>query len=241
MSSTVDVSIVIPAYNEEARIGPTLEHIARYFKERDTSFEIVLVDDGSQDRTAQVAVQKLNGIPYQILKNSQNRGKGFSVRRGVLASKGNLILFVDSDLSTPIEDFEKLEVVLRRGCDVAIGSRAMTSSDVQIHQNFLRETMGKTFNVVARLLSFHGIKDSQCGFKAFKSQAARALFERQRLNGFCFDAEVLYLAQKMGYRVQEVGVRWRNSPDSKVHILLDPIRMFRDLFLIRWFHRGEKY
>jgi dolichyl-phosphate beta-glucosyltransferase len=241
MPSAVDVSIVIPAYNEETRIGPTLERIVRYFKERNSSFEIVVVDDGSQDNTAQVAVQQLNGISYQVLKNATNRGKGFSVRSGVLASKGDVVLFADSDLSTPIEDFEKLELALHDGHDVAIGSRALPSSDVQIHQNALRELMGKTFNVIARLLSFQGIHDSQCGFKAFKQKAAKALFECQKLDGFCFDAEILFLAQKMGYRVQEVGVRWRNSPKSKVHIFLDPIKMFWDLFRIRWLHRGETF
>ena len=241
VSSAVNVSVVIPAYNEEARLGPTLDAIVDYFKQRQTSFEIIVVDDGSMDGTAHIAVQKLDHVSYQILKNQSNQGKGYSVRRGVLAARGTMVLFVDSDLSTPIEDFDKLELALQDGYDIAIGSRALSSSHVEIHQNFLRETMGKTFNVIARLLSFRGIHDSQCGFKAFKQKAAKALFERQKLNGFCFDAEILFLAQKMGYRVQEVGVRWRNSSSSKVHIILDPIKMFWDLFRIRWLHRSEKY
>jgi len=238
---TVDVSIVIPAYNEEERIGSTLVEIIRYFKNKGVRFEVIVVDDGSSDRTAEIAGQKLAGTAHQILKNPSNQGKGYSVRRGVLASQGDLVLFVDSDLSTPIEDFEKLELVLRRGCDVAIGSRALATSDVQIHQNVLRETMGKTFNVMARLFSFRGIHDSQCGFKIFKREPAKTLFERQKITSFCFDAEILFLAQKMGYRVQEIGVRWRNSPKSKVHIFLDPLKMFWDLLRIQWLHWGEKY
>lgn len=236
-----DVSIVIPAYNEEERIGPTLYEIVNYFRGREAQFEIIVVDDGSTDQTAEVACQKLSSVSYQILKNSSNRGKGYSVRRGVLASRGDIVLFVDSDLSTPIEDFKKLELALCDGFDVAIGSRALQTSDIQVHQNILRETMGKIFNVIAQLLSFRDIHDSQCGFKAFKRQAAKTLFERQKLNGFCFDAEILFLAQRMGYRIQEMGVRWHNSPRSKVHIIRDPIKMFRDLFYIRWLHRGEKY
>ena len=238
---TVDVSIVIPAYNEEDRIGSTLVEIIHYFKNKGVRFEIILVDDGSSDRTAEITGQKLVGAAHQILKNPSNQGKGYSVRRGVLASRGDLVLFVDSDLSTPIEDFEKLELALRRGGDIAIGSRALPSSDVQIHQSFLRELMGKTFNVIARFLSFRDIHDSQCGFKIFKREPAKTLFERQKITGFCFDAEILFLAQKMGYRVQEIGVRWRNSPKSKVHIFLDPLKMFWDLLRIQWLHWGEKY
>ena len=241
MSENVDVSIVIPAYNEEERIGPTLDSIVRYFRNRNLSFEIIVVDDGSVDRTKDISGLKLTEIEHQILINSSNHGKGFSVRRGILSSKGKHILFVDSDLSTPIEDYEKLESSLNNGYDLVIGSRGVSTSDVQIHQNILRETMGKTFNLIARLLSFQNIRDSQCGFKAFKQEPAKLIFERQKIDGFCFDVEVLFLAQKMGYRIQEVGVRWRNSPKSKVHIFLDPIKMFLDLFKIRWLHRGEKY
>jgi dolichyl-phosphate beta-glucosyltransferase len=238
---TVDVSIVIPAYNEESRIGLTLDEIVRYFKKRGSDFEVIVVDDGSSDSTAEAARDRLISVPHQILRNLSNRGKGYSVRRGILASQGSIVLFADSDLSTPIEDFEKLEHALQNGFDVAIGSRALPTSDVQIHQNALRELMGKTFNVIARLLSFRVIRDSQCGFKAFKAPAAKALFERQKLNGFCFDAEILFLAQKMGYPIKEIGVRWRNSPKSRVHIIFDPIKMFWDLFCIRWLHFGEKY
>mgnify|MGYP001560347035 CR=1 FL=1 len=237
----LDLSIVIPAFNEEERIAPTLEKILPYFKEKSLRFEVIVVDDGSCDRTAEIAVQKLGGVPYQILRNSANRGKGFSVRRGVLAASGSIILFTDADLSTPIDEFEKLNAALNDSYDVAIGSRSIETSNVEIHQNVIREVMGKTFNLLARLLSFYGVDDSQCGFKAFKREAAQTLFHRQRLSGFCFDAEILFLAQKMGYRIKEVGVRWRNAPKSKVRIIRDSLYMLFDLFRIRILHFGEKY
>ena len=237
-----ELSIVIPAFNEEKRIGNTLEQIVRYFKTPPVRFEVIVVDDGSSDRTSEIAAQKLMDIPSQILRNPTNQGKGFSVREGVLAAKGETILFTDSDLSTPIEEFAKLKsTLLEEDYDIAIGSRDTASSQVEVHQNIMRETMGKTFNVIARLLSFREIHDSQCGFKAFKKEAGKALFWRQKLTGFCFDAEILFLAQKMGFRIKEIGVRWRNSPQSKVKVIRDSLRMLFDLFQIRFLHLGEKY
>lgn len=240
-ANELDLSIVIPAYNEENRIGRSLEEILAYLGRNAFPFEVIIVDDGSQDRTVEIAAEKLRDTHHQILKNLTNRGKGFSVRRGVLAASGRVILFTDSDLSTPIEEFDKFEAVLREGYDVAIGSRAIPTSLVEQHQNVIRETMGKTFNLLARLLSFRRIHDSQCGFKAFKREAGRALFQRQKLTGFCFDAEILFLAQRMGYRIKEVGVCWRNSPQSKVRMIRDSFRMLFDLFRIRILHFGKKY
>jgi len=236
-----DLSIAIPAFNEEERIGNTLEEIIRYFKYQSIYFEVIVVDDGSSDRTAEVAVKKLTAVPYQILKNPRNKGKGFSVRRGVLAARGEIILFTDADLSTPIEEFSKFQTAFQEGYDIAVGSRGSISSQVEVRQNLMREFMGKTFNVIAQILSFRGIHDSQCGFKAFTSKAGKALFQRQKLDGFCFDAEILFLAQKMGFQIKEIGVRWRNSPQSKVKVIRDSLSMLFDLFRIRLLHLGEKY
>jgi len=237
----IEYSIVIPAYNEEFRLALTLERIVRYFETMAASYEIIVVDDGSNDRTEEIAVKSLHGVRHQILRNPRNRGKGYSVRKGVLAASGDTILFTDSDLSTPIEEFEKLNSVLRDGFDIAIGSRSIESSNVEIHQNIIRETMGKVFNLVARAVSFREINDSQCGFKAFTRQAGKRVFERQRLNGFCFDAEILFLAQKMNYRIKEVGVRWRNSSQSKVRIFEDSLMMLVDLCRIRILHHNDVY
>ena len=239
---TEKFSIIIPAYNEENRIGQTLRSISGYVRGRSLDCELIVVDDGSADGTAEVVTQELKALPgirARLLMNGSNRGKGFSVRRGMLEAEGDLLLFTDADLSTPIEDFDKLRNALEEGFDVAIGSRAVAGARVEIHQNLLRETMGKIFNRIARVFTFRDISDSQCGFKAFKRQAAYDLFGSARIDGFSFDAEVLFLAQKRGYKVKEVPVTWRNSPASKVAILSDPVKMFLELFLIRILHFGH--
>jgi dolichyl-phosphate beta-glucosyltransferase len=239
------LSIVIPAYNEEKRIGSTLRAVREFAAARGLDCEIIVVDDGSTDRTADVVGQEFiprAGVAYRFLPNEKNRGKGYSVRRGMLESRGQFSLFSDADLSTPIEELDKLMAALSDGSDVAIGSRALAGSDVQVHQNFLRELMGRVFNRLARMLTFKNIHDSQCGFKLFARKAARNLFRLARIDGFSFDAEIIYLAQKMGYRVKEVPVVWRNSPASRVGILRDPMLMIWDLFRIWLIHltHGQK-
>ncbi len=234
------ISIVIPAYNEAQRIAKTIQSIRKYRSDKGIDIDLIVSDDGSTDNTCEVVQKEADGLNYRILKSPQNKGKGHAVRQGVLASKGDMVLFCDADLSTPIEELDKLLKVLQEGADVAIGSRALDLSDVQVHQNFFRETMGKAFNVLARMLAFRGIHDSQCGFKCFRKDAARALFAASKIDGFCFDAEIMYLAQKKAFRVQEVPVVWRNSPQSKVSILSDPARMFLDLFRLRWLHRHDR-
>jgi dolichyl-phosphate beta-glucosyltransferase len=183
-----------------------------------------------------MVIKSLSGINYKLLENGVNRGKGFSVRRGVLESTGDLVLFSDADISTPIEEFGKLESELKDGYDLAIGSRGLKDSKIEIRQTWVREHMGKIFNFLARLLTFKGIRDSQCGFKCFKKGAAKKLFSEQKIEGFCFDAEIIYLAQKKGYKIKEVPVRWRNSSKSKLHIVSDPLKMFLDLVKIRFLH-----
>lgn len=236
------LSIVIPAFNEEGRIRQTLQKIARFVGERGWDGEIIVVDDGSRDRTAEVVKEEFaqsGGASFLVLENGANRGKGYSVRRGVNAARGDRILFTDADLSTPIEEIDRLVEFLDGGFDVAMGSRSVPGSRVEIHQNRVRETMGKVFNCLARLLTFKGVHDSQCGFKLFKGEVAHRLFELARIDGFAFDAEIVYLAQKLGYKVIEVPVIWRNSTASKVHMVFDPVKMMWDLFRIRFYHRGH--
>ncbi len=239
----IHLSVVIPAFNEENRIAGTLGGIIAFLKQQSWRAELIVVDDGSRDGTVAAAQKELHAFRshglMQVLENGQNRGKGFSVRRGMLAASGRFVLFSDADLSTPIEEVSGFIAALESGYDVVIGSRALPDSRIKVRQNLLRESMGKTFNRFARLFAFSGIHDSQCGFKCFRREAAQKLFSLQKLDGFSFDAEILYLAQKLGCRILESPVAWTNSPKSRVRILRDPLEMFCDLMKIRWLHRHD--
>lgn len=230
------LSVVIPAYNEEKRLPQSLAAVLDFLKNQPYESEIIVSDDGSQDRTVQVAEELLQGFPHQVLVTPQNRGKGHAVRQGMLAATGAYILFSDADLSTPIEEVTKFLARLEKDQDVVIGSRALPDSQVEVHQNFLRETMGKVFNLVAQMWAFKGVRDSQCGFKGFRREAARKLFSLQKLDGFSFDVEIVYLAQKLGLRLLELPVIWRNSAQSRVQVLRDPLMMFWDVLRIRNLH-----
>lgn len=235
----IKLSIIIPAYNEALRIAPTIEKIKAFLRAKAYPSEIIVVDDGSSDRTAEIASDQLKDFPHLIIQNERNRGKGYSVKTGMLSAKGLYRLFSDADLSTPIEETDRfLDQLEHGGYDCVIGSRDLPDSRVEIHQNWLREIMGKVFNRLARLFSFRSIHDSQCGFKGFRRDAAQKLFALQKLEGFSFDAEIIFLAQKMGYRILETPVTWRNSSQSRVQIFKDPLAMFVDLMRIRFIHRG---
>ena len=229
------LSVVIPAYNEEVRIGKTLDHVLEYLSQQSYSWEVIVVNDGSMDKTLEVVRETAGDRPVTILDNVQNRGKGYSVTRGVLTAKGKYILFSDADESTPIKEVEKLLPEMENGAGVAMGSRALDRSTVKVHQSFLREFMGRVFNVFVRFINVGGFLDTQCGFKCFEQEAAREVFSRQRIAGFCFDVETVFLAVKRGYRVAEVPVEWYNSPRSTVNPLSDSLKMFVDLVRIRWF------
>jgi dolichyl-phosphate beta-glucosyltransferase len=236
------LSIIIPAFNEERRIPNTLEKICNYFESKDHRYEILVVDDGSTDDTATCVdqyVRKCDRI--KLVRNATNRGKGYSVKNGFVRATGDYLLFSDADLSTPIEEIEKLTSYLQRGYDIAIGSRGLKDSDIQLHQPLYREMMGKTFNIFVRLLSIRDFRDTQCGFKCFTKEAAIAVCKRQRLQGFCFDVEMLYIAKKLGYRIKEVPVTWRNSPETKVRALRHSANMFLDLLRIRTNAIKRKY
>ncbi len=211
----VFLSVVIPAFDEETRIVTTLRTIRAYLEARPYASEVIVVGDGCGDRTCEVASACLRGREGdRVLDRAENRGKGFSVAEGVAASRGGFVLFSDADLSTPIEELEKLWPEMERGADVVIGSRALPGSDVQVRQNRLREGMGKVFNVFVRLFVLRGIKDTQCGFKLFRRRAALDIFPRLKLCGFSFDVEALYLARKRGFRIAQVPVIWRNCADE---------------------------
>lgn len=228
------LSIVIPAFNEEHRLGPTLERICAYADEHLDSYEVIVVDDGSSDRTAEVARSTGTGA-VSVLELGANQGKGAAVRAGMLAATGERVLFSDADLATPIEEVAKLSARLDAGYDIAIASRGLAGADIRVRQHPIREAMGRTFNVLVRLVVLGGIKDTQCGFKLFTRAAAHDLFDRATIDGFAFDVEVLWLAQKR-YRVAEVPVVWRHIEESKVSPGTDAARMFVDLFRLRLRH-----
>ncbi len=230
------LSIVIPAYNEARRLPATLDAIARYLKDsRWTSAEVVVVDDGSTDDTRQVAESHpASGGRVRVIANPGNRGKGYSVRHGMLEATGEWILFSDADLSAPIEELDKLfEAVTGQESEVAIGSRALDRSLIGVHQSGFREQAGRIFNLFMRLLIGLPFWDTQCGFKLFSKRAAREIFRRQRIDGFGFDAEALFIARKLGFRILEVPVRWNHVEGTKVSMFSDSINMFLDLVRIR--------
>jgi dolichyl-phosphate beta-glucosyltransferase len=233
------LSIVIPAYNEESRLPTTLQCIVDFLCRKDMeSADILVVDDGSRDGTAAVAGRFPS---VRVLRSPGNRGKGCAVRLGMLASDSEWTLFTDADLSTPIEELEKLWRVAREsGADVVIGSRAMDRSLVGVHQSFLRESMGRIFNLTMRSITSLPFHDTQCGFKLFRTKAAHAIFRRQRLDGFGFDVEVLFIARILGFRAVEVPVRWNNSAATKVS-LFGGFQAFIDPLRVRWNQWVGKY
>ena len=234
------LSIVVPAYNEEARLPATLAEIGAWMEARQLDAEILVVDDGSRDRTAEIAGEALRGRRGRVLRNGENRGKGYSVRHGVLEAAGRFVLLTDADLSTPITEYDKVAAWVRdHDLDVAIGSRALPGSDVQQRQGLLRQTMGRVFNRIIRALTGLPFRDTQCGFKLLDRERTRPLFEKMVVDRFAFDVELLFLCRRFGLTVREVPVIWRNAPGSKVSILGDPLNMIYDVLRVRWrFRRG---
>lgn len=226
---TAALSIVIPAYNESARLGPTLETALAFCKARYADYEIVVVDDGSADDTAAIARRH---PPVRVIELGQNRGKGAAVRAGVLSARGERILFCDADRAIPFEELSKFEARLDSGYDIAIASRALPDADIRVRQPHFRILMGRVFNLTVQLTGLYGIRDTQCGFKLFSREAARELFTLSRIDSFAFDVEILVLA-KGRFRVAEVPVTCRHVELSKVSPGMDAVRMLRDLCRIR--------
>ncbi len=239
MSKERLISLVIPVFNEEARISNSLNIVMEYFDKMGYSYEIVVVDDGSTDKTLEVLNLFVDDI--EIVKLPKNLGKGAAVRKGMLRSKGDYKIFSDADLSTPIYEVEKLLEKLDKGADICIGSRAIDPSMIKLHQPLYREFMGKTFNKLVRFLIMKGIEDTQCGFKGFTSEAAEKVFSKAKIDGFSFDVEVLYLASKLGLTIEQVPVEWYNDPRTKVNPLWDSIKMLYELFKIRRVHLNTDF
>jgi len=240
-ASDAEISVVIPAYNEARAIRSALQSVAGYFRSRGLDGEIVVVDDGSSDATATLARETdTGGVPVEVVVNETNRGKGYSVRRGILLARGRCVGFADADMSTPIEELDKVREALAGGADVAIGSRAMALSQIAKHQPWWRERAGRFFGFLVRRAVLPGIWDSQCGFKFFSRTAAREIFSRQKLSGWAFDVELLYLARRLGYQIAQIPVSWVDEPNSKVKMLHDGPKMALDVLRIRYLHRGLK-
>jgi dolichyl-phosphate beta-glucosyltransferase len=233
MASKPQLSVVIPAYNEEAVIGSTVEAIAQYLADSQIRHEILLVDDGSTDRTPEIVRELAQGIPSVRMLQSGHLGKGGAVKRGMLEAQGAHLLFMDADHSTPIQQWEKCAPWLRDGYEVVIGSRKMPGADVKVHQPLLREAMGKVFTWLTNAILTVRITDITCGFKCFQAEAARQIFQLQRMNGWGFDAEILFIARRRGYRIKEVPVAWADDARTKVRLVKDAAGSLQELIGIR--------
>lgn len=233
------LSLVIPAYNEATRIAQTLHAVRGYLERQRYQWEVLIIDDGSTDGTAEAAEAAWDAV--RIHRHRPNRGKGYAVRSGMALAQGAYRVFYDADGSTPIDELEKLWPRFEDGADIVIGSRSLRESEVRIRQAHLRESMGRTFNRGLRLLGLTRFIDTQCGFKGFTAQAAEKVFPKLTVDGFAFDVEVLVMAGELGLRVEEVPVRWANVRESQVAIARDSARMFRDALRIWMNKRAGRY
>jgi dolichyl-phosphate beta-glucosyltransferase len=231
----VTYSFVIPAYNEGVRIRPTLHALLRHVQEQNWDAEILVVNDGSSDDTAQI-VREYGKLHPQVLlvENPGNRGKGFSVRNGMLHARGDICLFTDADLSSPITEAQKLFDAINRGADIAIGSRWLRTELQTERQPLYRQAFGRIFNLAQRIILGLRFADTQCGFKAFRRDAAQRIFPLQKIERWGFDPEILFLARRVGLRVEEVPVLWAHSEGTRLHPFRDGLRMFVELLRIRW-------
>jgi dolichyl-phosphate beta-glucosyltransferase len=241
MDSQPDLSIIIPAYNEEARLPKSLDQIHAYLNAIGISSEVIVVDDGSRDNTVQIVESKsVEWSELRVVKNPGNHGKGYSVRHGMLEARGKVVLFTDADLSAPIEEADKLLGALQTS-DVAIGSRAMDRELIEVHQPWTREMAGIMFNMIVRVILGLNFEDTQCGFKAFRREKSQIIFQQQRIERFGFDPELLFLAKRNGLTIAEIPVRWANAEGTTVS-MWDGIRaMFFEVAKIRWNAITGKY
>ena len=235
-------SIVIPAYNESARLGATLEKVLAYVRQQGWDAEVIVVNDGSRDNTAEIVRAFAKNNPMvRLVENRGNRGKGYSVRNGMLNARGDVVVFSDADLSSPIEEMPKLLRALATGVDIAIGSRWLRAELQTQRQSLHRQLFGRIFNLLLRIILGLRFKDTQCGFKAFTRRAAQTILPLQRIERWGFDPEILFLARKFGFRVQEVPVHWGHSGGTRIHPLIDGARMFEEMLRVRWYDLAGKY
>jgi len=235
-------SIVIPAYNESARLPATLAKVLAYVHAQGWDAEVIVVNDGSRDNTADIVREFAAKDPaLRLVENPGNRGKGYSVRNGMLSARGRVVLFSDADLSSPIEEAPKLFQALEQGADIAIGSRWLRAETQTQRQPLYRQVFGRVFNLMLRLTLGLNYKDTQCGFKAFKQRPAQTVFPLQRIDRWGFDPEILFLARKFGFKVQEVSVAWGHSGGTRINPLTDGTRMFLEMLRIRWYALTGKY
>jgi glycosyltransferase involved in cell wall biosynthesis len=235
-------SIIIPAYNESARLGATLDSVLKYICAQQWDAEVLVVNDGSRDNTAELVRAQAQVNPaVRLIENPGNRGKGYSVRNGMLKAGGEILLFTDADLSAPIEEAHKLFAAIGAGADVAIGSRWL-QPDLQAHrQSLVRQFYGRTFNFILRILLGLKLKDTQCGFKAFSRSAAQKLFSMQTIEGWGFDAELLFLAARSRFKIKEVPVVWSDAVGTRINPLSDGLHMMAEVLTIRWNALTGKY
>jgi dolichyl-phosphate beta-glucosyltransferase len=233
--SASTLSIIIPAYNESARIGPALRQVLACIHELNWPAEVIVVNDGSRDDTAEIVKKIAARDPIvRMIENPVNRGKGYSVRNGMLHAAGEVMMFTDADLSSPIEETEQLLAAIRDGADIAIGSRWLDRGRQTKHQPWYRQMFGRCFNAVTRLVMGLPFADTQCGFKAFRRDAAHTVFQLQRIERWGFDPELLFIALKRGYTVREVPVTWGHDERSRLSYLKDGIKMLEELVYVRW-------
>jgi dolichyl-phosphate beta-glucosyltransferase len=242
LETSCDISIVIPAYNEESRLSPTLDRVLNFVRQRVWDAEVIVVDDGSRDRTTDIVrdYAQSDGI-VRLIQNPGNRGKGYSVRSGVLNARGKIVLFSDADLSSPIEEAPKLLEALENGADIAIGSRWMRSELQTKRQSLARQVLGRVFNLLLRVVLRLDFKDTQCGFKAFRRHAAKEVFQLQKIERWGFDPEILFLARRAGFKTVEVPVRWGHDTGTRINPVADGSRMVADMLRIRWYSISGKY
>jgi len=234
MGPQPELSIIVPAYNEQARLEPTLRTYLRYFRGRGQPFELIVVDDGSLDATTAL-VDRLaaEAAELRLIRLAENRGKGYAVRSGVVNARGRLVLFADADGATPPAEFARLHDAVAAGADVAIGSRVVRTDGVAVRSRLHRRLIGRAFHALVRLCGVHDIADTQCGFKLFRGPVAHALFSRMRTAGFSFDVEVLMMARLCGFSIAEVPVNWVHQPGSRINLATDSVRMAWELVVIR--------
>jgi dolichyl-phosphate beta-glucosyltransferase len=227
------LSLVVPAFNEAIRFQKTLPVLREFLKRQNYSWELLIVDDGSSDGTADVPGKYFNDSECRVIRLQSNRGKGYAVRKGVASAQGQRVLISDADLSTPLKEINKLFDALEQGADIAIGSRSLAESNVVVRQKWYRQGMGRFFHTLVQFLTVKGLIDTQCGFKCFEREKFQTVFSKMTIERFSFDVELLFIAQKYGMTIREIPVEWHHVEASRVRIWIDPVYMFLGLLKIR--------